>query len=64
MPPKLALKYLLDVEQLIAELEELVFICERDFLKFNTDFMATPTAERNPTLKAEIQKHLGQSHEK
>ena len=53
MPPKKALKYLLDVEQLIAELEALVSICERDYFLFNSNFMALRTAERNLELIGE-----------
>lgn len=58
MPPKKALKYLLDMEQLIRELEDVVAICERDYFKFNANFMAIRATERNLELIGEALRQL------
>lgn len=39
-------KYLLDILSVIEEIEKLLEKVERNFVKFNTDFMAVRTAER------------------
>lgn len=58
MPPKIVLKYILDLEQLIGELEDVVQICESDYLKFSTNFMAIRAAERNLELIGEVVRQM------
>lgn len=58
MQPKKALKYLLDIEQLIIELEDVVAICERDYFKFDANFMAIRATERNLELIGEAIRQL------
>lgn len=58
MPRKLALKYLLDLEQLISELEKVVVFCNRDRFQFNENFMALRTVERNLELIGEAKRQL------
>lgn len=47
MPPKKILKYILDIESVIRELELVIEINERDYSKFSTNFMAVRTVERD-----------------
>ncbi len=58
MPRKLAMKYLLDLEQLISELEKVVVFCNRDFFQFNENFMALRTVERNLERMGEANRQL------
>jgi uncharacterized protein with HEPN domain len=47
MPPKEILKYLLDIESVIDELEKVVSLNSRDYEKFSSNFMAVRTVERD-----------------
>jgi uncharacterized protein with HEPN domain len=47
MPPKEVLKYLLDIESIIDELEKVKSLNVRDYEKFSSDFMAVRTVERD-----------------
>lgn len=73
MPPNKVLKYILDIESVINELEVVITIHERDYSKFSSNFMAVRTVERdleiigeavrkitllNPTLEISGSKHI------
>lgn len=47
MPPNKLLKYLLDIESVISELEEVLVLYSHDYTKFSADFMAVRTVERD-----------------
>jgi len=47
MPPKELLKYILDIESLIDELENVIRFHSRDYTKFSSNFMAVRTVERD-----------------
>jgi uncharacterized protein with HEPN domain len=47
MPPKEALKYILDLESTIAELEEIVKLHENNYDTFSNNFMAVRAVERD-----------------
>lgn len=47
MPPKNILKYILDIESVIRELELVIEIHEIDYSKFSSNFMAVRTVERD-----------------
>jgi len=47
MLPNQVLKYFLDIESVIEELDKLIELHENDYLKFQANFMATRTAERD-----------------
>jgi uncharacterized protein with HEPN domain len=47
MPPKQVLKYILDIESVIIELDKVMSLHERDFNKFSENFMAIRTVERD-----------------
>ena len=47
MPPKEVLKYILDIEAVIEELEQVVSLHAGDYAKFSSNFMATRTVERD-----------------
>ncbi|TXC85452.1 HepT-like ribonuclease domain-containing protein [Luteibaculum oceani] len=47
MPPSEVLKYLLDIESVISELEQIVHLHDNDYLKFQGNFMAVRAAERD-----------------
>ena len=47
MPPSHILKYLLDIESVISELELIIQLHENDYLKFEANFMAIRSAERD-----------------
>ena len=47
MPPKQVLKYILDIESVISELEEVIEIHSKDYVKFSFNFMAVRTVERD-----------------
>ncbi len=47
MPPNLILKYILDIESVISELEQVVEIHNSDYIKFSSNFMAVRTVERD-----------------
>ncbi|NEN24627.1 DUF86 domain-containing protein [Cryomorpha ignava] len=44
---KAVLKYILDLEVVIAELEQIIEICDGDYTKFSSNFMAVRAVERN-----------------
>ena len=41
------LKYILDIEAVINELEQIVVICDKNFFTFSENFMAVRSTERN-----------------
>jgi uncharacterized protein with HEPN domain len=47
MQPNELLKYLLDIESVILELEKVVEIHSRDYIQFSESFMAIRTTERD-----------------
>lgn len=47
MPPKEVLKYILDIESVIDELEKVIEIHSRDYKIFSSSFMAIRTVERD-----------------
>ncbi|HCS21012.1 MAG TPA: antitoxin [Bacteroidetes bacterium] len=47
MPRKEVLKYILDIESVISELENVVEIHSKDYTKFSSNFMAIRTVERD-----------------
>lgn len=47
MPPKPILKYILDIESVTVELEQVVVLHDRDYTKFSSNFMAVRTVERD-----------------
>lgn len=73
MPPKEILKFILDIESVIQELELVVELNSRDYSKFVSNFMAVRTVERDleiigeavrkiilidPTLTISSSKHI------
>ena len=52
------LKYLLDIENLIGEIESLQELIEYDYVKFNQTFYAIRTAERNLEIIGEAVRKL------
>lgn len=47
MPPSKILKFILDIESVIQELEQVIEINSRDYSKFSSNFMAVRTVERD-----------------
>ncbi len=47
MPPKEILKYILDIESVIGELEQVIELHNQDYAKFSSNFMAVRTVERD-----------------
>lgn len=47
MPPSKVLKFILDIESVIQELEQVIEINARDYSKFSSNFMAVRTVERD-----------------
>jgi uncharacterized protein with HEPN domain len=47
MQPKSVLKYLLDIESIISELESIVEMHEMDYTKFSESFIAIRAVERD-----------------
>ena len=47
MPPSKILKFLLDIESVIEELERILEFCDHSFDQFNNNFMALRAAERD-----------------
>jgi len=47
MPRNLVLKYILDIESVILEIEQVVSTCENNYDLFTQNFMAIRTLERN-----------------
>lgn len=47
MPPKKILKFFLDIESVIQELEQVIEVNSRDYAKFSSSFMAVRTVERD-----------------
>ena len=58
MPPKQVLKYLLDIESLIDELERVLSIHSRQYEQFSADFMAVRTVERDLEIIGEAVRKL------
>ena len=73
MPPKEILKFILDIESVIQELELVIDINSRDYSKFSSNFMAVRTVERDlgiigeavrkitlfdPTIEISSSKHI------
>ncbi|MFN3999006.1 DUF86 domain-containing protein [Algoriphagus sp.] len=73
MPPSKILKFILDIESVIQELEQVIEINSRDYSKFSSNFMAVRTVERDleivgeavrkitlldPTIKISSSKHI------
>jgi uncharacterized protein with HEPN domain len=58
MPPKEILKYLLDIESVIDELEKVVSLNSRDYEKFSSNFMAVRTVERDLEIIGEAVRKL------
>lgn len=47
MPPSKILKFILDIESVIQELEQVIEINSKDYSKFSSNFMAVQTVERD-----------------
>ena len=47
MPRSAVLKYILDIESVVQEIEQVVIACNNDFETFTQNFMAIRTLERN-----------------
>ncbi|MEX0810723.1 MAG: DUF86 domain-containing protein [Chitinophagales bacterium] len=47
MLPKSTLKYLLDIESIITELENIIELHDRDYSKFSSDFISIRAVERD-----------------
>jgi len=58
MQRDLLFKYILDVEAVISEIDLLLNSCDRDFQKFEQDFMAKRTAERHLEIIGEAIKKM------
>ena len=58
MPPKEVLKYILDIESLIEELENVISLHSRDYTKFSSNFMAVRTVERDLEIIGEAVRKL------
>jgi uncharacterized protein with HEPN domain len=58
MPPKEVLKYILDIESLIVELEKVLSLHAGDYTKFSSNFMAVRTAERDLEIIGEAVRKL------
>ena len=61
MPPKEVLKYILDIESLIEELEKVISLHSRDYTKFSSNFMAVRTVERDLEIIGEAVRKLKES---
>lgn len=53
MLPKIILKYLLDIETVISELERIVELHEMDYFKFSKDFISIRAVERDLMIVGE-----------
>ena len=58
MPPKEVLKYILDVESVIEELENVISLHSSDYTKFSSNFMAIRTVERDLEIIGEAVRKL------
>ncbi|MGB3588028.1 MAG: HepT-like ribonuclease domain-containing protein [Tunicatimonas sp.] len=58
MPPKEILKYILDIESAIEELDEVVNMYGKDYRKFSSNFMAVRTVERDLEIIGEAVRKL------
>ncbi|MCF8277237.1 MAG: DUF86 domain-containing protein [Flavobacteriales bacterium] len=47
MPRSLVLKYILDIESVIEEIEQVITLCDSNYETFTQNFMAIRTLERN-----------------
>ncbi len=47
MPRSAVLKYILDIESVVQEIEQVVIACDNNFDTFTQNFMAVRTLERN-----------------
>jgi uncharacterized protein with HEPN domain len=64
MPPDELLKYLLDIESVIDEIEGVIEHCGHDFQKFEEDFMAVRTVERDLSIIGEAVNHISKEFPK
>jgi uncharacterized protein with HEPN domain len=58
MPPSEVLKYVLDIEAMIVELEKLLALHKHNYLLFSENFMAVRTAERDLEIIGEAIRKL------
>ncbi len=58
MPPKEVLKYILDIESVMEELEDVVSLHSGDYAKFSSNFMAVRTVERDLEIIGEAVRKL------
>ena len=58
MPPKEILKYILDIESVIEELDEVINMYGKDYRKFSSNFMAVRTVERDLEIIGEAVRKL------
>ncbi len=58
MQPNKILKYILDIESVIEELENVVTIHSSDYIKFSSNFMAVRTVERDLEIIGEAIRKL------
>jgi uncharacterized protein with HEPN domain len=58
MPPKEVLKYVLDIESVIDELENVIDLHARDYIEFSSNFMAVRTVERDLEIIGEAIRKL------
>ncbi|OOG70488.1 DUF86 domain-containing protein [Algoriphagus sp. A40] len=58
MPPREVLKYILDIESVIEELEKVVEIHQSNYSKFSANFMAVRTVERDLEIIGEAIKKI------
>ena len=58
MPPKEVLKYILDIESLIDELENVINLHSGDYTEFSSNFMAVRTVERDLEIIGEAVRKL------
>jgi len=58
MPPNHVLKYILDIEAVIAEIEDVIKIHDKNYVKFSSNFMAIRTVERDLEIIGEAVKKI------
>jgi uncharacterized protein with HEPN domain len=58
MPPKEVLKYILDIESVIVELEKVIELHSNNYSKFSSNFMALRTVERDLEIIGEAVRKL------
>ncbi len=62
MQPNKLLKYLLDIESVINELENVLELYSHDYVKFSADFMAIRTVERDLEIIGEAVRKAVEIH--